>query len=299
MLRVRLLAALMLAVLAAGLGLAQEPLSGTSGPHAVVMEMDPTLSDHTVYRPAELTRVAARLPVVSFGNGACINVGSLYQTFLGEIASHGYLVVATGPIGEAPPPGAARPAQATTESVVAAIDWALAENRREGSRYRGRIATDRIAVAGHSCGGLQAIAVGADPRVRTVLVLNSGIIRGGIPTPGGGVRQPAGYLPATEADLQALHTPVLYVIGGESDQAHRGAEGDFVQLESVPVFNANLPVGHGGTWREPQGGRMGAVVIDWLDWQLKGNAEAGITFNGEPCGLCREAEWSVKRKNWD
>lgn len=42
----------------------------------------------------------------------------------------------------------------------------------------------------------------------------------------------------------------------------------------------------------------GTVVIAWLEWQLKGNVEAGETYNSEPCGLYREAEWSVKRKHW-
>jgi hypothetical protein len=57
-------------------------------------------------------------------------------------------------------------------------------------------------------------------------------------------------------------------------------------------------VGHGGTWQEPQGGRMGTAVIAWLDWQLKGDARASKIFNGNPCELCSEADWTVKRKNW-
>lgn len=297
-----LVAALSLGCLAAGQLIAQTMISGTSGPYGAVMEMDRTLPDHTIYRPVDLSLVDGRLPIVSFGNGGCINVGSLYQPFLGEIASHGYLVVASGPIGPEPVSQASsdgsRPAQSTTDSLLEAIDWAIAENQRVESPYRARINTDKIAVGGHSCGGLQAIAVGADSRVDTVLIFNSGIIRGGIPTPDGGTRQPAGYLPATEADLENLHTPVLYVIGGETDQAHRGAEGDFEQIRSVPVFNANLPVGHAGTWREPKGGRMGAVALSWLDWQLKADADAGKIFNGAPCGLCSEVDWSVKRKNW-
>jgi len=188
--------------------------------------------------------------------------------------------------------------QSKTESLVKAIDWAIAENARKGSPYYGRIDTTKIAVAGQSCGGLQAIAVGADPRVTTVLVLNSGIIRGGIPTPDGGTRQPAGYLPASDADLPKLHTPMLYLIGGDKDQAHRGAEGDFEAIQKVPVFNANTPVGHGGTWMQPGGGAMGKVAIDWLNWRLKGDAAAAKTFNGDPCGLCKDTAWTVKRKNW-
>jgi poly(3-hydroxybutyrate) depolymerase len=207
--------------------------------------------------------VQGKLPVVSFGNGGCVNIGSAFKTLLGEVASHGYLAIATGPIGPRagwPTRGPSRRyafEQSKTESLVKAIDWAIAENARKGSPYYGRIDTTKIAVAGQSCGGLQAIAVGADPRVTTVLVLNSGIIRGGIPTPDGGTRQPAGYLPASDADLPKLHTPMLYLIGGEKDQAHRGAEGDFEAIQKVPVFNANTPVGHGGTWQAARWRRHG------------------------------------------
>jgi dienelactone hydrolase len=301
-----------LASFGAGQASAQTALTGTTGPFAVVMEMDPTLPDHTVYRPADMAKVQGKLPVVTFGNGGCINIGSLFQPLLGEIASHGYLVAATGPIGPepampvrpaaggppGPPPGGQRPEQSKTEALIAVIDWAIAENTRSGSQYQGKVDVESVAAAGQSCGGLQAIAVGADSRIDTVLVLNSGIIRGGIPTPAGGTRQPFGVLPASEADIQNLHSPVLYLIGGETDSAYTGSEKDFEQINAVPVFNANLPVGHGGTWREPNGGRMGAVVQDWLDWKLKGDAEAAKTFNGDPCGLCANAEWTVKRKNW-
>ena len=55
-----------------------ESLSGTSGRYAAVMEMDTTLADHTVYRPADLSKVPGKLPVVSFGNGGCINIGSAF-----------------------------------------------------------------------------------------------------------------------------------------------------------------------------------------------------------------------------
>ena len=42
-----------------------------------------------------------------------------------------------------------------------AIDWALKENIRKGSPYYGRIDATQIAVSGWSCGGVQALQVGA------------------------------------------------------------------------------------------------------------------------------------------
>ena len=111
-----------------------------------------------------------RLPIVVFGNGACANIGNRYRYLLTEIASHGYLVIATGPIGpadvewrinlnapDAPPP-AQRPAPSTAAQLTDAIDWAISEQTRPGSDYRGRLDTNAVAVMGQSCGGLQAIA---------------------------------------------------------------------------------------------------------------------------------------------
>lgn len=277
---------------------AQAPLPNASLPTTAIMEMDLGLPGHTVYRPRSAAK-GQRLPVIAFGNGGCADTGNLYPAFLGFLAAKGYLVIAGGPIeadaGNPLPPGT-QARQNHTEQMFQSIDWAIAENARAGSPYQGRLDTSKIAVMGHSCGGLQAIAAGADPRITTVLVLNSGIIRGGIPNPDGTVRTRS-YLPAGEEDLPRLHTPMLYVIGGPTDQAWRGAEGDFEAIRHVPVFNANLPIGHKGSWREVDGGEMGKVAAAWLDWRLKGDAKAARMFEGSDCGLCTAPGWSVKKRN--
>jgi len=72
---------------------------------------------------------------------------------------------------------------------------------------------------------------------------------------------------------------------------------DFKEINSVPVMVANLNVGHGGTFMEANGGRAAAVAASWLDWQLKGDAQAGKRFTGRDCGLCRDPDWTVQRKN--
>ncbi|MEO6339186.1 MAG: hypothetical protein ABIO39_04020, partial [Caulobacteraceae bacterium] len=79
-----------------------------SGPFKAIMEADPGLPGHTVYRPGSLAGMfGQKLPIVVWGNGACVNAGNRFRWFLSEIASYGFLAVAIGPIGpasmEAPP----------------------------------------------------------------------------------------------------------------------------------------------------------------------------------------------------
>jgi len=64
------------------------------------------------------------------------------------------------------------------------------------------------------------------------------------------------------------------------------------------VAVANLPVGHGGTFQEPNGGAAASVAVSWLDWQLRGDASAARRFVGDDCGLCRDASWTYQRRNF-
>src|ERR1022692_4254412 len=152
-----------------------------TGPFPAVMEQDPGLPTHTVYRPKDLAALRGqKLPIIAWGEGGCSNNGAFYRNFLGEIASHGFLAIAIGP-PQAPPaagnPGAqpggrgagntGRGGPATKSSqLIDAINWAFAENGRKDSQYYNRLDTSKVAVMGHSCGGIQALAVGADPRIK-------------------------------------------------------------------------------------------------------------------------------------
>jgi hypothetical protein len=68
---------------------------------------------------------------------------------------------------------------------------------------------------------------------------------------------------------------------------------DFERIAHVPAAVANLSVGHGGTFRQPNGGPAASVAVSWLDWQLRGDAEAARRFVGDDCGLCRDASWTL------
>jgi dienelactone hydrolase len=274
---------------------AKLPDTGGTGRYRAIKEVDPGLTDHVVYRPADLSALGTRkLGVIVWGNGGCREDGASARQHLIELASHGYLAIAPGAILNgpgAPPAPPAKPELAvktTTADVLSGLDWALAENARKGSRYYGRIDPKLVGVAGHSCGGLQAIQAAADPRIHAVIVHNSGIFADG--------SNPITGMTVDKSLLLKLHTPILYILGGPSDVAHPNGTDDFRKIEHVPAMLLDLPVGHGGTFREKDGGAVAQVSVKWFDWQLRGDATAARAFTGADCTLCTDPAWAVERK---
>jgi len=263
-----------------------------TGPYRVVRLTEPDFPEHTIYRPVDLRR-AGKLPIIAFANGACRNTSTEYAGFLSELASHGYLIVAVGrddqpvdmgPDAKTAPDG--RLLQVIDEKVmVAGVDWAIARNADRNSPYHGRIVTHRIAYMGHSCGGMQALTAGADPRATTTVVLNSGYYRT-IPV------KPPGPLPAYRR-WSELHTPTLILTGGPKDVAYKIARDSYEDgvTANLPMFLASLPtVAHGGAYVKPDPDWSRAVLA-WLDWQLKGDRKARAQFVGDRCGLCTNNTW--------
>ncbi|MEV1057679.1 cellulose binding domain-containing protein [Micromonospora chalcea] len=243
---------------------------GGSGPYPADYETSSTLANHTIFRPQTLP--SERLPILVWGNGACSANGLSQGNFLREIASHGFLAIANG----APNGSGSTNAQMLTQS----IDWAVAENSRSGSKYFNRLDTTKIAVAGFSCGGVEAYAVSNDPRVTTTGIFSSGLLND-----------------ADDYQLRRLTKPIAYFIGGPSDIAYPNAMDDWGKLPSgLPAFMGNLNVGHGGTYDQPNGGEFGRVAVLYLKWRLKGDVGAGANFVGPDCGLCR-TQWTVQQKN--
>jgi dienelactone hydrolase len=304
---------------------------GGTGAFKAVVAGDASLTTHSIFRPKDLAPFGekAKLPIVVWGNGACANSPQPVVNFLSEIASHGFLVIAIGPtpateptVRRDPPGSASRSSQ-----MLDAIDWATAQNADKSSAYFGKIDTSKIAVIGHSCGGLQALEVSPDPRISTTVVCDSGILspapaRGGTatapaptttapaatttatataaatraataPARGGGMGMP----PLTKDHLAKLHAPVLYILGGASDIATPNGTDDFRRIEKIPAYFASIDVGHAGTFGRPHGGEFAPVTVAWFKWQLKGDAEAGKMFTGNPSGLSKVPGWTVDKKN--
>ncbi|MBP8261092.1 MAG: alpha/beta hydrolase [Verrucomicrobia bacterium] len=264
---------------------------GGTGPYKALMATDSTLGTHTIFRPKDLSAFGEKnkLPIIVWGNGACANSPWEHVNFLSEVASHGFLVVAIGPMpAEGQRGGAGGPTKSSL--MTDAIIWALEQNRDEKSHYHRKLDITKIAASGMSCGGLQALEVAPDPRVTTAIICNSGILG----NPGSGIR---GMPNLPKDHLAKLRTPVLYILGGEKDIAYKNGMDDFRRINHVPVFAANLNVGHGGTYARPHGGDFAKVAAAWFQWQLKGDKDAARIFEGEACGASKTEGWKVEKKN--
>ena len=263
---------------------------GGTGPHKAVMKTEATLKAHTVFVPQNLKSFNARkpLPVLVWGNGACANSPFEHYKFLNEIASHGYIVLATGymPDGDQRYMGP----MSTTEQQIESIDWIIAQNNDKNSPYYQKVDVKNIALAGMSCGGLQTLFNCADPRVKTLMICNSGLFNqqnassavGGMPMP-------------PKEKLKEIHSSIIYILGGEKDIAYGNGMDDFHRIDHVPACAVNYPVGHGGTYAQPHGGEFSIVALAWLNWQLKGDTKAAKMFKGDDCELSKREGWTIEK----
>jgi hypothetical protein len=268
----------------------QLPLEGAPlaipGPYEVVSEPAFGLPGHVIYRPADLNAFPGRdtLPVMAWGNGGCAIDSTRYGDFLSTIASHGFLVMSTVP--------AEGQNRGTPELMIAAFDWADAENARAGSPLNGKIATGQMAAMGQSCGGFMSVSAGADPRVGTIGMFNSAVQA---PNPGG-----RGGGNATTDELAALHGPVLMINGGEVDFMYEPAQMNYELIDHLPVFyGARDNAGHTATVFHPGGGEFANVASNWLRYVFKEDTEAGKMFVGDACSLCVLPTWETMSKGLD
>jgi dienelactone hydrolase len=278
-----------------------------------VMAEDSSLSGHTIYRPAKLP--GEKMPVVVWGNSGCIKAGNSAAPFLGEIAAHGYLVIASGPIarladtqrgvpprivneaaastptGALPTPGQAPSAEELTKTsdLGDAISWADAQNKQKGSPFFGKIDIGHVAAMGTSCGGLQAIEIGGtDERVKSIMIWSSGLLD-----------RPRAGTNVTEENLKAVRGPILYVSGASGDAAAAGAsKKDFERVQTQPMVHVDYETGR-QQLNAPNGGQSAPIAVAWLDWQFKGKKNAAKLFKGADCGLCSRPGYTVMKKNID
>ena len=263
---------------------------GGTGDFKAIMKEEKTLPEHTVFVPQDLSKFDVKnpLPVLVWGNGACANSPFEHMNFLNEIASNGYIVLATGniPMTDEWYKGP----MSRSEQQIESIDWIIAQNSDPASPYFNKIDTKAICVAGMSCGGLQTLFNCADPRIKTLMICNSGLFNKQ------NAGQAVGGMPMPQKEkLKEIHTPIMYMLGGKEDIAYENGMDDFRRIAHVPACAVNFPVGHGGTYREPHGGEFTVVALAWLNWQLKNDKQAAKMFQGKDCDLLKRKDWTIEK----
>ncbi len=257
---------------------------GGSGAFKAEAREESTFKDAVIYRPVDLKSAVSsegKLPVLVWANGGCNDTSLPHERMLNEVASHGYIVIALGSMQERIDDRKLK--KSPNEQMLKAMDWITKESKSKRSGYYGMVDTGKMAVAGQSCGGAQALVASSDPRVKTTVMVNSGM----------GDMEMSG---ASRESLRSLHAPILYMPGGESDIAYQNALKDYDRIDHVfAAFANHLTAGHVGDFSQPYGGSFARMMTAWLDWQLKGRAASGDIFLKNH--LDSFPEWTMRSKD--
>ena len=115
---------------------------------------------YIVYYMSELLTHNSKYPIVSWANGTGC-APSMYDGLLRELASAGYIVVASS-----------ETMAADGTAQIAAIDFVISENSNKSSALYNKVNYSKIGVIGHSQGGRSSVNAGAsDSRITCVLSL--------------------------------------------------------------------------------------------------------------------------------
>lgn len=149
--------------------------------------------NHTIYAPKTITN-ATNLAVLVWGEGGCIAEGLSFLAMLTEIASHGVLVLASGAPG-----GGIGAGSTTYQQLTRSIDWITTG---AGKKKYPTVDSTRIAVAGQSCGGIEAFNLVNDTRVSAFGIFNSGAFS------------------AATSTSSHVTKPIFFFLGGSTDIAY-------------------------------------------------------------------------------
>jgi len=245
-------------------------IQGKVGAYSVGIIEDAAFPNRTVYVPQNVPN-GTRVPIFAWQNGSCRLYGRMYQAFLHEIASHGFLVIANGPRD------ALDPGRSTADRQIDSVKYA-----RKWANAPFTVDKDKIAFGGHSCGGGETS--------RNLAQLNRGQVTTGLIFNSVGQNE----------DLRRTNVPLLLVHGGKTDTEARATEAfNYVQRANsdLPIALVGLQTGHLGSFWWPRGGIYAETAVKWLNGYLKNNRTDKAFFEGGRRSPAATRGWAISSNN--
>lgn len=239
------------------------------GPLAGVGDDGTTPVQFTIFRPKDLSAGGLCHPVVTWGNGTGSSP-SLYKVLLNQLASHGFVVIASDSpqVSQGDPP-----------PMVAGVSWIVAQNDDPASEFYQRVDVSHIGATGHSQGGFATTTAGADSHITTI----------------------AGLCGASPQ--RNLHGPALLFCGGSDTTVPcTTIQNAFNAVNNQPIMLAEyLTADHANwvTFRGTTPSPVEAVVTAWMRVQLMGDTALRSWFYGADCKLCKDEAWQITQKMMD
>jgi hypothetical protein len=240
-----------------------------------------------IYDPSNYAAVGFKSPIVTWGNGTNA-VPSMYTTLLRHFASYGFTVIASTLKNT----GSGR-------EIDAAAHYLITQDHTAGSIFRGRLAVDKVAAVGHSqgAGGATRAATNDPAVIKTVITFSLPNFEWiganpDCPTAADCTYDPAQLTqptflisthgrfdsiiasPATEQAFYASVKP--HAALGIIERSH-GVAADHSTIQNTA--NGGAPAGFLG------------YATAWLEYQLRGNANAGAAFRGPHPELVANTDW--------
>jgi hypothetical protein len=234
-------------------------------------------NNYTAFYPKELGKDGIKHPIVIWGNGAVLNPTS-YPALLNHLASHGFAILAFNTTPQA-------------ADMKAALDWMIAEATRDGSVFKDKLDTTKIAAMGHSAGSLATFGIASDARLTTTMHLDGGTM-------------------APHTDAMNLKKPAAFICGDSGgdglitgDVARPNCDIDYMNATTPVWYGDVIGASHltitGATASDPKLQAFLIATAAWLRWQLADDQTMKAYFVPTPgCTLCMQSSlWTVQSEN--
>jgi hypothetical protein len=231
-----------------------------------------------VWRPADLSKVEGKLPIMAWNNGACSRNDMVFKPLFDKWAGGGWVVLSLTSGGGS--------SSTTIADQKGLIDWVVAEADKAGSMLNGKLDLDRIVAGGNSCGGITSLGLAAqDDRVAGIFVLSGSSGMGG----------------ANTMVTSKIKIPVAYLVGGTEDIARANAEADYeafaMGIPSMIVKRSSgdhLMISNNADVMKD----AADISINWMDLMMFGQ-QAALDALKQPtvCTGCMSGLWMMTAKN--